>query len=228
MNERVMNGDVNGGEWMKMEWYTITQTAEKTEIPADTVRRYVRSHRGYLKTRKRGNSYQIHLNSLSIVHEIRRLYDEGMNGKDVEEHLSGVHPLTIEVIDESKQTRQTIDVALALHEMREGFMEVVNRLQEDNTKLHKELATTQKVIKSYQTSHEQGMNELKQTVNESYTNAEEKREQEVNVMNNSMNELKESLNEVKKQEWSTLTMEEVREAINPSHQKGWFSRLFGK
>lgn len=213
---------------MEKDWYTVTQTAEKTTIPADTVRRYVRSHRGFLKTRKRGNSYQIHINSIPIVHEIRRLYDEGMTAKDVDEQLANVHPFTIEVVDDSKQTRQTIDVALALHEMREGFMQAVSHLQEENMKLHKELAATKEMIESYKTVHKQEMNVLKQTVNDSYTNAEEKREQEVKAMNNSMNELKESLNEVKEKEWSTLTLEQVRAAMNQTQPKGWFSRLFGK
>lgn len=204
-----MNGNVNGGKKVENEWYTITQTSEKTNIPPDTVRRYVRNHRGYLKTRKRGNGYQIHINSLKIIHEIRRLYDEGLNIRDVDEQLSFVHPMTIEVTDEQKQIRQTIDVASALHEMKAGFMQVIEVQQKELQKVKEELASARQEIQ-----------ELKMS--------EEKREQTLNSLNDGINDLIESVNEVKNREWSTLTLDEVRELMYTEKKPRFFARFFSK
>ncbi|MFD4863646.1 hypothetical protein [Streptomyces atratus] len=166
------------------EWFTVTQTAEKTDIPPDTVRRYVRNHRTYLKTRKRSNSYQIHRDSLRIVHEIRRLYDTGMSVKDVDEQLGNIHPMTIELVNEQKKTRQTVDVALALHEMKTGFMQVIEAQQKELRTAREELAAARQEI-----------NELTKDVNE--------------VKNRkwstlSIDDVRKVMNEEKKSWWSKL------------------------
>lgn len=193
---------------MEKEWYTVTQTAEKTDIPPDTVRRYVRNHRSYLKTRKRSNSYQIHINSLPIIHEIRRLYDTGMNAKDVDEQLAYVHPMTIELVDEQKQTRQTIDVALALHEMKTSFMQVIEAQQKELQSVKEELSVARQEIQEVRVS-------------------QEKRERTLNDLNNGINELTKDMNEVKNHEWSTLSLDDVRRIMN-EEKKSWWSKLFSK
>lgn len=200
---------MNGGKSMEeKEWYTVTQTATKTNIPSDTVRRYIRNHRGYLKIRKRSNSYQIHVNSLRIIHEIRRLYDEGLNVKDVDEQLANIHPVTVEVVDEKKQPRQTIDVALALHEMKTDFIQVIEAQQKELYAVKEELAATRQEIQELKTF-------------------EEKREHTINDLSHSMNELTEAMNEVKGHEWSTLTLNDVRKAMN-EEKKSFWARLFKK
>lgn len=193
---------------MEKEWYTVTQTAERTDIPPDTVRRYVRNHRSYLKTRKRSNSYQIHINSLPIIHEIRRLYDTGMNTKDVDEQLAYVHPMTIELVDEQKQTRQTIDVALALHEMKTSFMQVIEAQQKELQSVKEELSVARQEIQEVRVS-------------------QEKRERTLNDLNNGINELTKDMNEVKNHEWSTLSLDDVRRIMN-EEKKSWWSKLFSK
>lgn len=193
---------------MEKEWYTVTQTAEKTDIPPDTVRRYVRNHRSYLKTRKRSNSYQIHINSLPIIHEIRRLYDTGMNAKDVDEQLAYVHPMTIELVDEQKQTRQTIDVALALHEMKTSFMQVIEAQQKELQSVKEELSVARQEIQEVRVS-------------------QEKRERTLNDLNNGINELTKDMNQVKNHEWSTLSLDDVRRIMN-EEKKSWWSKLFSK
>jgi len=193
---------------MEKEWYTVTQTAEKTDIPPDTVRRYVRNHRSYLKTRKRSNSYQIHINSLPIIHEIRRLYDTGMNAKDVDEQLAYVHPMTIELVDEQKQTRQTIDVALALHEMKTSFMQVIEAQQKELQSVKEELSVARQEIQEVKVS-------------------QEKRERTLNDLNNGINELTKDMNQVKNHEWSTLSLDDVRRIMN-EEKKSWWSKLFSK
>lgn len=193
---------------MEWEWYTVTQTAEKTDIPPDTVRRYVRNHRGYLKTRKRGNSYQIHVDSLRIIHEIRRLYDTGMNTKDVDEQLENIHPMTIELVDEQKQTRQTIDVAQALHEMKTGFIQVIEAQQKELQAVKEELVATRQEIQEVRAS-------------------EERRERTLNDLNNGMNELTKDMNEIKNHEWSTLSLDDVRKVMNEG-KKSWWNKLFSK
>ena len=197
---------MNGGKTMEWEWYTVTQTAEKTAIPSDTVRRYIRNHRSFIKSRKRSNSYQIHIDSLPIIHEIRRLYDTGMNSKDVDEQLAGIHPMTIEVVDEQKQTRQTIDVALALHEMKTGFMQVIEAQQKEIQAVKDELAAARQEIQDGITLSEQ-------------------RERTLNELNNGMNELTKDMNEVKNREWSTLSLNDVRTVMN-EEKKSWWSKLF--
>lgn len=193
---------------MEKEWYTVTQTAEKTDIPPDTVRRYVRNHRSYLKTRKRSNSYQIHINSLPIIHEIRRLYDTGMNAKDVDEQLAYVHPMTIELVDEQKQTRQTIDVALALHEMKTSFMQVIEAQQKELQSVKEELSVARQEIQEVRVS-------------------QEKRERTLNDLNNGINELTKDINEVKNHEWSILSLDDVRKIMN-KEKKSWWSKIFSK
>lgn len=153
-------------------------------------------------------SYQIHVDSLRIIHEIRRLYDTGMNAKDVDEQLESIHPMTIELVDEQKQTRQTIDVAQALHEMKTGFIQVIEAQQKELQAVKEELAATRQEIQEVRAS-------------------EERRERTLNDLNNGMNELTKDMNEVKNREWSTLSLDDVRKVMN-EEKKSWWSKLFSK
>ena len=81
-----------------MAWLTVRQAAEKTKIVERTIRRYCDAHSVFIGWQKlEGKPLQIPEKSLDILRQIRNLYKEGKDAKQVNEHLLGEAPQNIEV-----------------------------------------------------------------------------------------------------------------------------------
>jgi len=131
------------------EWMTVSEASEKVNIPVETVRRYIRSHSVHLKVKKLGKKYSIHNDSLTVIKQIRVLYDHGKNVDEVEESLSasGI-PMTFTVKNDNDEA-MTVHVADELLEIKK----VLQQQQEFNKALMTEV-----------TSQSAEINELKNVI----------------------------------------------------------------
>lgn len=109
----------------EVEWLTVATIEKQTGIPNATVRRYIRNHGHHLNIRKKGKSYLIANESIEIMEQIRKLYDDGKTLEQVEEALINTGtPMTVTVIEEDE--RMTVNVGEALQTLDK-------RLDEQNT-----------------------------------------------------------------------------------------------
>lgn len=105
-----------------IEWLTVLAVEKQTKIPNATIRRYIRNHGHHLNIRKKGKSYTIAPESIPIVLNIRKQYDDGKSLEQVEETLFQTgNPVTITVNAEDKQV--TINVGEALQDMKKAMHE---------------------------------------------------------------------------------------------------------
>lgn len=104
------------------EWLTVLDIENQIKIPNATIRRYIRNHGHHLNIRKKGKSYFIASESISILLEIRKQYDEGKSLEEVEETLvQKGNPVTITVTAGDKQ--MTVNVGEALQAMEKAMHE---------------------------------------------------------------------------------------------------------
>jgi hypothetical protein len=105
-----------------MEWLTVLDVEKQLKIPNATIRRYIRNHGHHLNIRKKGKSYFIAFESIPIVLDIRKQYDEGKNQEQVEESfIQKGSPVTITVTADDKQV--TVNIGEALQDMKKAIHE---------------------------------------------------------------------------------------------------------
>ncbi|MEW9501917.1 DUF3967 domain-containing protein [Jeotgalibacillus marinus] len=106
----------------KNKWYNVLEAEKETKIPDATIRRYIRNHGHHLNIRKRGKSYLIAHDSLSIINKIRELYDDGKQLHDVEDTLRMMNvPMNMTVDDGEKGV--TVTVSETLIQLQKGITE---------------------------------------------------------------------------------------------------------
>lgn len=80
------------------EWITVSEVSQKSGIPVETIRRYIRIHGHHLKVRKLHKKYHLHDECVTVIDQIRNLYAQGKNVDEVDQALSNAGvPLTITV-----------------------------------------------------------------------------------------------------------------------------------
>ncbi|MES5943924.1 MULTISPECIES: MerR family transcriptional regulator [unclassified Bacillus cereus group] len=80
------------------EWITVSEVSERSGIPVETIRRYIRTHGHHLKVRKLHKKYHLHDECMTVIDQIRNLYAQGKNVNEVDQALSNAGvPLTITV-----------------------------------------------------------------------------------------------------------------------------------
>jgi predicted RND superfamily exporter protein len=105
-----------------VEWLTVLDVEKQIKIPNATIRRYIRNHGHHLNIRKKGKSYFIASESLPIVLDIRKQYEEGKSQEQVEEtFIQKGSPVTITVTADDKQV--TANVGEALQDMKKAMHE---------------------------------------------------------------------------------------------------------
>ncbi|MEN1990785.1 hypothetical protein [Paenibacillus hubeiensis] len=114
------------------EWRTISELTQKYGVPQPTIRRYLDRHGHYLKVKKIGKTFHVHVESLPVIERIRELYAAGMNGERVElalsESRSPVH-ITIE------ETERVVSLEQALATMARRIGEGMERQEQFNIQL---------------------------------------------------------------------------------------------
>lgn len=125
------------------EWFSVTEASEKVNVPVETIRRYIRLHSVHLRVKKLGKKYFIHESSLTVIEQIRALYDKGKNTDEVEEALSasGI-PLTITMKNDDDEA-MTVYVVDELQEIKQAL----KQQKQFNETLLKRLDQQQEYIK---------------------------------------------------------------------------------
>ncbi|HWK24746.1 MAG TPA: MerR family transcriptional regulator [Ureibacillus sp.] len=105
------------------EWITVSEASKQLNIPAESLRRYIRSHSVHLKVKKLGKKYFIHDDSMTVIRRIRALYEQNKSVEEVEEALSasGV-PMTFTVTNDD-DSMMTVNVADELEQIKKELYE---------------------------------------------------------------------------------------------------------
>ena len=118
-----------------VEWLTVLTVEKQTKIPNATIRRYIRNHGHHLNVQKKGKSYFIASESIPIVLNIRKQYDDGKSLDQVEEALLETsNPVIITVNADGKQMTVNVGEALqdmnkAMHEQNKVIQSLVEHMQ---------------------------------------------------------------------------------------------------
>ncbi|MEK5282986.1 MULTISPECIES: hypothetical protein [Paenibacillus] len=87
-----------------MSWLTVTDVAQRVDIPPETVRRYITRHSLHLQAKKGHKSYQIAESCIPVFVQIRQLYAEGKQIDEVEAALLQLGKPTIITVNESGES----------------------------------------------------------------------------------------------------------------------------
>lgn len=133
------------------EWLSISDVVNRTGIPENTVRRYVRNHKMFLKMKKgQRNSYWLHECDLHRIGEIRKLYEDGLSVEEVNEWLKDKGVMTITVKDEDGGDVVLSEVVNQLRESmkkQEEFNKLLlQKLDEQNQYIHEKLEQRDKML----------------------------------------------------------------------------------
>lgn len=171
---------------MAEQWLDVSEAAEKTHIPAETVRRYIREHGVHLRIKKSGKYYYIHEESLDVIKQIRQLYSDGKKKNEIEESLSAAGiPMTVTVNHDGEQ--MTVNVADELLEIKKELFEQRQhneKQQQFLMQLLHELATNREVIGALQnrieSSSDERVNERLEMIQEQLSAQKDSHEQMMN------------------------------------------------
>ena len=131
MNDVAMNERAD----IMSEWRTITQVAEDTDIPSETVRRYVRQYGDFLIT-KRGQrrAYLVNSNSIDTIQKIRYLLEQGHQKEQIDEILQQTEAINVQTND-----KEMNDYMLTLPQLHRQMSNEINELGKQNLYQLKEL-----------------------------------------------------------------------------------------
>lgn len=118
------------------QWFSVVEVESQTGIPNQTIRRYINNHGVYLNPKKRGKGYFLSEESVKVIQEIRKLYDEGMTAQLVNDTLQERNIPMVITVSEGEQT-MNIQVGEALSSMKKSIdeqNEVIRSLAEQMKK----------------------------------------------------------------------------------------------
>ncbi|SFF06286.1 DUF3967 domain-containing protein [Alteribacillus iranensis] len=161
MNGEALNEGVNSMD----DWHTVTETAEQTGIPAETVRRYVRTYGDYMRLKKEGRTYLIHTNSLDTVKKIRFLLDEGKQRSQVEDILQQTESLTIQT-DDDEMNEYMLSLPQLHREMSRQIKEQSHIIQELQARVEQQEAHINERMDDQEQRAKARDERLMQTLNE--------------------------------------------------------------
>lgn len=137
---------------MEKEWFTVAEIEKETNIPHQTIRRYIKVHGHHFVLKKKHKSYFISEKSIKVILNIRNMYSEGKTSEQVEEYLanSGI-PVIIDVKSEDEQV--SINFPEVLLELKSDMSSVNEKLSEQenfNQLLIEKLSEQNEFIKKQQ------------------------------------------------------------------------------
>lgn len=119
---------------MNNQWYTVAEIEQKTGIPHQTIRRYIKNHSHHLIMKKQHKSYLINEQSIKVIEQVRNWYSDGMNSEQVDEALatSGI-PMNI-TIESEQSDENPVSINLA-----EGLINIEKQVSELTNLLNKQI-----------------------------------------------------------------------------------------
>lgn len=133
---------------MKKEWFTVSEVEKETNIPHQTIRRYIKSHGHHLHLKKKHKSYFINYSSIDVILQIRSLYSDGKTSENVDEILASISdiPMTIDIEHGNEQV--SIHVPHMLQELNNNLKAMNEKLHEQE-EINKELLEQVRSQKDY-------------------------------------------------------------------------------
>jgi uncharacterized protein (UPF0210 family) len=122
---------------MNSKWFTVSEIEEKTNIPHQTIRRYIKAHGHHMNLKKKHKSYLVNDESIKIITDIRQMYSDGMNSEQVDNQLinRGI-PMNLRVEDTHEHVN--INVPETLLDMKKS-MELLHEKMSEQEKINKML-----------------------------------------------------------------------------------------
>ena len=148
------------------EWYSVTEMAEKTMIPHQTLRRYMANHTHLLKMKKVHKAYQINEECIDVFIKMRELYSDGRTIEQVDAELASTGlTVTIDVPNENGENIN-VNVASLLAHIQETVSEQGKHIQALTDALREQTEQSEKHQKYIQESLEKRDMLLMQTIRE--------------------------------------------------------------
>jgi hypothetical protein len=177
----------------------VPEASEYTNIPPETLKRYLINHEQFLNFKKEGRRYKISIESLDLLKKIRELYSEGLLKEDVNDNLaSDGLPITITVKNQDEKGSISINDELS---------EIRKMLQQQEQQMTQQMQFNQKLVEELQ-KVSQTNQELKQMIN--------RKDAEL------IGELRKGLSESKRM------IEEASASAELEKKKTWWEKLMGK
>lgn len=155
-----------------VEWLTVLAVEKQTNIPNATIRRYIRNHGHHLNVQKKGKSYFIASESISIVLTIRKHYDDGKSLDQVEKALVDTdNPVTITMNDDGEQMTVNVGEALqdmnkAMHEQNKVIQSLVEHMQKQQEYLDTKLEERDRKLMTAIRENQESRKQMAATVQE--------------------------------------------------------------
>jgi DNA-binding transcriptional MerR regulator len=137
----------NGGWWKVViivkEWLTVTELAEKTNIPDTTVRRYIGKFPDFFTYKGGSRSRRYEGISIKILVRIKNLFDSGFETEQVDAMLRNEFPMVVSG-DDKQQEKESNTPALATGEDIAEIKDALKQQQEFNKLLLERLENRDK------------------------------------------------------------------------------------
>jgi len=182
------------------EWLTIAEIAAKTDIPETTLRRYAQTFRDYLPSETDGRATRYPPEAVQTFQQIAWMYQQGHKTREIRQWLaSKVPPSTTVVVEDSTlveaQSRVVQQLLETIHEMKTANERMARELEQ----LRAELAAAREEARQ----------------------REEERKAREEERDKAIAELQQGIKELAAREWSTLTLDDVRQALAEARQPWW-------
>lgn len=133
---------------MEKEWFTVAEMEKETNIPHQTIRRYIKAHGHHLHLKKQHKSYFINSSSIEVILKIRKMYSDGKTSESVDEVLANSNiPMTIDLEKDNEQV--SIHVPKMLQELNNNIVAMNEKMvkqEEFNAELLEQVRKQQKYI----------------------------------------------------------------------------------
>ena len=136
------------------EWYSITELAEKTEIPEPTVRRYITKFQPYFISKGGSRAKKYDSSAIDILKRVKKLFDAGYETTGVAEVIKHEFPVIMSDKEKAgmdkKPNLPTLATAEDVAELKQTLAEVNQKLsnqEEFNALLIQRLADNERFIK---------------------------------------------------------------------------------
>lgn len=126
------------------EWYTITELAEKTNIPDTTIRRYIAKFNSFFVFSGGSRSRRYEETAIKVLIRIKNLFDSGYETDQVNHALSNEFPV---VIDGEKENEVNTPAVLATSEDIFEIKQALKQQTEFNKLLIEKLEHQERYIK---------------------------------------------------------------------------------
>lgn len=129
------------------EWYSITELAEKTEIPEPTLRRYINKFQPYFISKGGSRAKKYDPSAIDILRRIKKLFDAGYETEGVKEVIKYEFPMIMGDKETSETGENPLAPTLATSDDVMEIKQALAEQREFNKLLLQKLADQERFIK---------------------------------------------------------------------------------